>query len=178
MVSGVNTNIRHRGVLFHVQSEASGIQNPHILTHLFNGGNILASLKREYGDKLGAANLDVQVRAMMESQHKDMLRALTRGEHDEAIILRMGAEVFYGEKAPDTDVTIPPTEVAEAAPVTDVSPEDVPTVMAMAEGTESASAKEQLPRAFGDSVVSKRPLDEVVLEFLVDNARKRKRTSK
>ena len=40
------------------------------------------------------------------------------------------------------------------------------------------SAKEQLTRAFGDGVVSQKPLDEVVLDFLVDNARKRKRQSK
>ena len=178
MVSGVNTNIRHRGVLFHVQSEASDIRNPHILTHLFNGGNILASMKGEYGDKLGSENLDVEVRAMMENQHKDMLRALTRGEHDETIILRMGVDVFCGENGPDTDVTIPPSEVAEATPVTVESPEDVPAVMAMSEGTESVSAKEQPSRAFGDSVVSQKPLDEVVLEFLVDNARKHKRPSK
>nr|MCS5619979.1 hypothetical protein [Myxococcota bacterium] len=69
-------------------------------------------------------------------------------------------------------------EVAEATPVTVESPEGVPTVMAMPEGTESVSAKEQPSRAFGDSVVSQKPLDEVVLEFLVDHARKHKRPSK
>ncbi len=45
MITGLNTNFRHRGVLFHVQSEASGIKTPHILTHLFKGGDILASMK-------------------------------------------------------------------------------------------------------------------------------------
>jgi hypothetical protein len=50
--------------------------------------------------------------------------------------------------------------------------------MAMPEGTESVSAKEQPSRVFGDSVVSQKPLDEVVLEFLVENARKHKRPSK
>lgn len=178
MVSGVNTNIRHRGVLFHVQSEASDVKNPHILTHLFNGGNILASMKGEYGDKLGSENLDIEVRAMMENQHKNMLRALTRGEHDEAIISRMGADVFEGEKGPDTDVTIPPPEIVEDTPATVESPEVVPTIVAVAEGAESVSAKEQLSRAFGESVVTQKPLDEVVLEFLVDNARKRKRPQK
>lgn len=178
MVSGVNTNIRHRGVLFHVQSEASDVKNPHILTHLFNGGNILASMKVEYGDKLGSANLEVEVRTMMENQHKSMLRALTRGDHDEAIMSRMGTNVFDGEKGPDTDVTIPPPEVAEATPVTIETPDVVPEVAATRDGAESVSAKEHLSRAFGDSVVTQKPLDEVVLEFLVDNARKRKRTQK
>ena len=178
MVSGVNTNIRHRGVLFHVQSEASDVNNPHILTHLFNGGNVLASMKVEYSDKLGSENLDTEVRAMMENEHKTMLRALTRGEHDEAIVARMGANVFDGEKGADTDVSIPPPEAVEPVPSVETTPEAVPTVVAAPEGAEPVSAKEQLSRAFGDSVVTQKPLDEVVLEYLVDNARKRKRSQK
>ncbi len=40
---------------------------------------------------------------------------------------------------------------------------------------------EQTPqpmRAFGEGVVSQKPLDEVVLEYLVENARKRRRNKK
>ena len=44
-----------------------------------------------------------------------------------------------------------------------------------AEETESVS---RLSRVFGDRVVSEKPLDEVVLDYLVENARKRKRSSK
>jgi hypothetical protein len=48
MLSGFNTNFRYRGVLFHVQTEDSGQQNPHVITHLFYGGNNIASDKQEY----------------------------------------------------------------------------------------------------------------------------------
>lgn len=170
MISGVNTNIRYRGVLFHVQSESSGVNNPHILTHLFKGGDILASTKCSYSDKLGSENLDSEVRAMMEDQHKSMLRALSRGDHDEVIIARVGPDVFDEEKGPDTDVTIPPPEVVEAAPG-----EGATAAAASSEGAQPVSAKERLARAFGDGVVTQKPLDEVVLEFLVDSARNRKR---
>jgi hypothetical protein len=44
--------------------------------------------------------------------------------------------------------------------------------------TAAESPKEQLARAFGDSVVSQKPLDEVVLDYLVENARKRRRGSR
>ena len=54
MQSGFNTNIRHRGVLFHVQTEDSGKANPHVITHLFHGGNIMASEKRDYSEQLAA----------------------------------------------------------------------------------------------------------------------------
>ena len=38
--------------------------------------------------------------------------------------------------------------------------------------------KDRIARAFGDGVVSEKPLDEVVLDFLVENARKRRRSSR
>ena len=173
MISGLNTNIRHRGVLFHVQTESSGVENPRILSHLFKGGDILASMKGDYSDKLQSKNRDSEVRAMMEDQHKSMLRALNRGEHDEAIIARLGADVFSGEKGPDTDATIPPPEAVESAP----PPQEARAGQAQPNAA-PVSAKEQLARAFGEGVVSQKPLDEVVLEFLVDNARNRKNKRK
>jgi len=42
VVPGFNHNIKHKGRIFHVQTEDSGPKNPHIITHLFVGGNILA----------------------------------------------------------------------------------------------------------------------------------------
>jgi hypothetical protein len=164
MLSGFNTNFRYRGVLFHVQTEDSGVSNPRVFTHLFKGGDILASMKSDYSDQLESPNLESEVRSLMEGQHKSMLRALSRGEHDAAITARLGARVFTDEGG-DTDATIPPPEVLE--PVEPV---------AAAKGSESP--KERIARAFGDGVESQKPLDEVVLDYLVDNARKRKRSSK
>ncbi|MFT5695319.1 MAG: hypothetical protein ACI9QQ_001294 [Myxococcota bacterium] len=209
MVSGFNTNIRHRGVLFHVQTEASGVSTPHILSHLFKGGNILASMKGDYSANLELENLEAEVRTMMENQHKTMLRALTRGEHDEAILSRVGKDAFADEKGPDADVTIPPPDVVASKPVVEAVDSDAsaspiaastavtppspsttattnatPPIAAAVEtsGEDEASnpvsPKEQLTRMFGDGVVSQKPLDEVVLDFLVDNARKRKRSQK
>ncbi|MFW5878371.1 MAG: hypothetical protein ACOCVR_01000, partial [Myxococcota bacterium] len=74
MVTGFNHNIKHRGRMFHVQTEDSGIDNPHIITHLFMGGNILASKKTSYADIVHAENLAQLVRTMMEEQQKEMLR--------------------------------------------------------------------------------------------------------
>src|SRR5262245_18055169 len=49
MIIGANTNVRHRGVTFHVQTEDSGRANPHVISHLYHHGTILASEKTEYG---------------------------------------------------------------------------------------------------------------------------------
>jgi hypothetical protein len=184
MQSGFNTNFRYRGVLFHVQTEDSGHANPRVFTHLFKGGDILSSTKGDYSDKLESANLEAEVRSMMESQHKSMLKALSRGEHDALIIERMGPEIFADDSSSDTDATIPPPEVEAAqSPRAEVKAKAQAKPKAGTQVSPPAAAtgetpKERIARAFGDGVVSQKALDEVVLEYLVDNARKRKRSPK
>jgi hypothetical protein len=171
MLSGFNTNYRHRGVLFHVQTEDSGRANPHVITHLFHGGNIIASEKRVYSDKMEAEDLESEVKNLMESQHKQMLKQLSRGEHDAAIAQRLGPEVF--QEQTDSSDTMPP--IAETP-----APVDAPTQSnASSESVDpTESSRDRMVRAFGDSIVSEKPLDEVVLDYLVENARKRKRSAK
>ncbi len=186
MLSGFNTNFRYRGVLFHVQTEDSGLGNPHVITHLFHGGNIMASEKRDYSDLLGEMDgeaLDGAVRKLMEGLHKSMLKQLSRGEHDAAIEQRMGPDVFCA--APEAPAADPPTVTEEerppAAATPSVPPMAEPTrleVEAPAPAPEKTDASSRLSRVFGDRVVSEKPLDEVVLDYLVENARKRKRSAK
>ena len=158
MLSGFNTNFRHRGVLFHVQTEDSGRANPHVITHLFHGGNILASEKRTYAENLDSDSLAEEVRALMEGQHKSMLKRLSRGEYDTVIEQRLGSGVL-DPGSTDTAPTLPPSQAL-------TQPEAV-----------DESTKDRIARAFGQGVVSQKPLDEVVLDYLVENARKRKRSA-
>lgn len=82
MIPGFNHNIKHKGRVYHIQTEDSGPKNPHIITHLFVGGNILASKKTEYTEILGKPDYEKTVRSMMEEQHKQMLRNLVNGVYD------------------------------------------------------------------------------------------------
>jgi hypothetical protein len=82
VVPGFNHNIKHKGRIFHIQTEDSGPKNPHIITHLFVGGNILASKKTQYADIVGQTEYEKTVRSMMEEQHKQMLRNLVNGVFD------------------------------------------------------------------------------------------------
>ncbi len=82
MVTGFNHNIKHNGQIYHVQTEDSGAANPHIITHLFVGGNILATKKTSYADIVHADNLHDIVRELMQEQHKAMLRNLINGVYD------------------------------------------------------------------------------------------------
>jgi len=185
MLPGFNTNFRHRGVLFHVQTEDSGRANPHVITHLFYGGNIIASQKTGYSDKLDAVDLDAEVKSLMETQHKKMLKMLSRSEHDEVIQQRLGPAIFgEGVDPSETMPPLPPATPIPDAPTPSQTPPQAPTEPQLEKQAAKAveggpeTPKERLARAFGEGVVSQKPLDEVVLDYLVENARKRKRSAK
>jgi len=123
MLVGYNHNIGYKGEVFHVQTEDSGINTPHIITLLYRGGNILASKKTSYADIVKMGNLSQVVEELMKEQHKDMLRRLKNGEFDE----RLGLEGVFETPpavapappaAPAPRVAAPPPCTVEATPVT------------------------------------------------------------
>jgi len=81
---GYNTNVRHKGKLYHIQTEDSGVNHPHIITHLFaDGGRIIASKKTEYAEHLGSQDLHAIVKQLMRAQHKAMFIDLRDCVYDE-----------------------------------------------------------------------------------------------
>jgi hypothetical protein len=88
---GFNNNVKHKGRVFHIQTEDSGIKHPHVITHLFaDGGRILKTTKTSYAEHIGAPNLQETVRQLMQEQHKAMFIALRDGQYD----------YLFDEKAP------------------------------------------------------------------------------
>lgn len=83
MVLGFNHNLMYKGEVFHVQTEDSGVANPHIITLLYRGGVIISSRKTSYADILKMESLEVVVEELMKEQHKDMMRRLKAGEFDD-----------------------------------------------------------------------------------------------
>jgi len=83
MVLGFNHNLTYKGEIFHVQTEDSGVANPHIITLLYRGGVIISSKKTSYSDILKMENLEVVVEELMKEQHKEMMRRMKAGEFDE-----------------------------------------------------------------------------------------------
>ncbi|MFZ3065371.1 MAG: hypothetical protein WA277_08830 [Nitrospirota bacterium] len=108
MITGLNTDVTHDGVTYHVQTEDSGLKNPFIVTHCFVKGAIIATKKTSYADILKADCLPDVVKDLMNEQHKQMMRDVVSG----------------GLKKKKSD------------------------------------------EKFGDDVISKKSLDEVILDFL------------
>jgi len=82
-VVGFNHNVKYGPRVYHVQTEDSGLPHAHYITHLFVGGNIVASMKTSYAEKAADPNLHAVVRSLMEGQHKAMLKRLVAGEFNE-----------------------------------------------------------------------------------------------
>src|SRR4051794_19853123 len=106
---GYNNNVRHKNRVFHIQTEDSGVNHPHIITHLFmDGGRILKSIKTSYAQHVGIDGMSETVRVMMKDQHKGLVIALKEGQFDSLFI--------DGGKAPSTDRR---PAVVPAAPISE-----------------------------------------------------------
>lgn len=92
---GFNNNVVHRGRVFHIQTEDSGVKHPHVITHLFaDGGRIVKSHRTDYTEHLEKPDRVQVLRNLMKEQHKAMFIALRDGSLDSLIL-----EIF-GESAP------------------------------------------------------------------------------
>jgi hypothetical protein len=83
MLVGYNHNIRHKGKLYHIQTEDSGLPAMCITTLLYSGGTIVTSKKSEYIDLKEKDNYEDDLRLLMQNQHKEVLIKLKDGFFDD-----------------------------------------------------------------------------------------------
>jgi len=80
-ILGYNHNVRYRGLVFHVQTEDSGVLSPHLFTHLFYEGVIVSTRKLVYD----AGASEDAIKALMQAQHKAVMKELNRHTFDDKI---------------------------------------------------------------------------------------------
>lgn len=175
MAVGFNHNIKHKGKMYHIQTEDSGLDNPHIITHLFVGGNILASKKTSYADIVGAENLAQVVRELMEEQHKEMLRNLINGVYDDidAVYAQQAQSFQPGQIHADgrtvqlqPGMQMPaPREAPRSLPPEVLAARQEPVPVLRNDGAETL---------FGEDLISEKSLDEVILSYLAEDLGDRK----
>ena len=161
-VTGFNHNIKHKGKVFHVQTEDSGVNNPHIITHLFVGGNILATKKGSYADMTKSPNLPELVRELMEEQHKEMLRNLINGTYDN--VDKSATHYEPGQLAPESAPKIDLNLSKKVAAVPVQLPPEVLAARELAEQPRENNVG--VETLFGEDLISEKSLDEVILSYL------------
>jgi hypothetical protein len=103
---GFNNNVKYKGAEYHIQTEDSGLDKPHIITHLFaDGGRIIKSYKRSYANDVARDDVALHVRTLMKGQHMEMVLALREGKFDEILAGRAaGGQVEVLEHAPQVNL--------------------------------------------------------------------------
>lgn len=192
---GYNTNVRHKGKLYHIQTEDSGINHPHVITHLFaDGGRIIASRKTSYSEHLGTDDIEGTVRKLMQEQHKAIfieLRDCVYDEDDDAeLAAPAGASPAEAVAAP---VSAPPAagfdgldvdaleraaeqRASESAAGRALAGQQrrgsgrYQQTVAARESNPPLRARTQTPQSiFGGQLLRGKSLDEVILSYLADD---------
>jgi hypothetical protein len=154
MLPGYNHNISYKGQTFHIQTEDSGLNRPHIITLLFVKGNIISRKKKEYNEIVSRDNVDNLVRELMQEQHKLMLKDLKNGTFDQHL---GGAAPVAAQAAPLAPAP-PPAQVPSDEVI-----EEKPAQKTIAISDDKELSDEDI---FGADLISDKSLDEVILSFL------------
>jgi len=84
VITGFNTDVKYRGVVYHVQTEDKGEVNPLIETLIYKGGEILGSRRLPYSQLVLSREDEAAITKLMEDQHKAMILEVKRGKFDPA----------------------------------------------------------------------------------------------
>ena len=79
VITGFNTDVKYRGLVYHVQTEDKGKVNPLIETLIYKGGEILASRRLPYAELVRDGDTEAAIGRLMEEQHKAMILEVKRG---------------------------------------------------------------------------------------------------
>ena len=183
MVLGFNHNVMYKGEIFHVQTEDSGVNNPHIITLLYKGGVILCSKKTSYADILMMDNLESVVEELMKAQHKELMRRLKSGEFDDRAF-SIQAPLLENYEIPSPK---PEAEVAPAAPSATPESRPIDDIFSTARPAKADEPKSDISLLFelpGQKAAPVEPLpvekpakevvslDEAILNFFGANEKK------
>lgn len=90
MEKGFNSDIVFKGMSFHVQSEDWGIDNPYLVSRVYQNGAVIKSIKTPYAEvlrpsaglaRIGRLGIDPQaVRLALRAQHEKILDLLVSGQ--------------------------------------------------------------------------------------------------
>ena len=82
MITGFNTDIQFKGVIYHVQSEDKGLKNPKVETLVYRGGIILHAKRTSYSEVLHIDCLQEVVTRLMQEQHQRVIQEIKTGRFE------------------------------------------------------------------------------------------------
>lgn len=82
MEKGYNSDVSHNGLSYHVQTEDWGLENPFLVSRVYQDGAVVKSIKTAYDDILPGEQKKQSefIRMAMKFQHKKILDLLLSGQ--------------------------------------------------------------------------------------------------
>ncbi len=130
---GFNNNVKYKDHVYHIQTEDSGLNKPHVITHLFaDGGRIIKSHKRLYASEVSRPDVTMYVRALMKGQQMEMIISLRDGKFDQVIEGHAVGGMETLTEAPSVDIKQIKKKPAEVLPPSKSTSQAMPAVSARA----------------------------------------------
>jgi hypothetical protein len=173
MIAGYNTDVRHGDVVFHVQTEDKGLDNPYVESLVYVGGRVLAAKRSSYAAMLAEGKGVAEVSALMETQHRAIIAAIKQGRFDAKLEAMTGVVAVPKPAAiPETMTAaqVVPETAAQPIPASVPLPPLPPLPMAPPVGAAPEPEPEVDLLSQTRSTERERTLDQVILEYLLAEA--------
>ncbi|HMG34640.1 MAG TPA: hypothetical protein VKM94_11935 [Blastocatellia bacterium] len=85
MITGFNTDVRHDGRVYHVQTEDRGREKAVLESLVYVGGTIVAKKSTPYSDQLAKGATEDMIAGLLKKQHQVIIAAIKAGRIEELI---------------------------------------------------------------------------------------------
>jgi hypothetical protein len=85
MITGYNTDVRHDGHIYHVQTEDRGQSNPVLESLVYMGGTIIAKKATPYSTQLQQGATEEMIASLLKRQHQVIIAAIKAGRIDDLV---------------------------------------------------------------------------------------------
>jgi hypothetical protein len=182
MITGFNTDVKHEGNVYHVQTEARGRDNPVLESLVYIGGTIIAKKMTPYADQLRQGATEDAIALLLKRQHQVMIAAIRAGriedlvrhseEKAEEAVNRTVAERVppSAPQIPTTSRTVPPRQPSPSeqtrteGPSVPASQMKTPEVTQPSRSTQPKSVSSKTPASI--TATGGLNLDEVISDYL------------
>ena len=126
MITGFNTDVRHEGHIYHVQTEDRGHENPVLESLVYIGGTIVAKKSTPYSQQLSEGATEEAIASLLKRQHQVIIAAIKAGRIED--LIKHSAQKQNDRKEPPAKE---PT--VKELPIKDLPAKEPPAIAAMKE---------------------------------------------
>lgn len=85
MINGFNTDVRHEGHVYHVQTEDRHGKSPALESLVYIGGSIIAKKSTSYADQISNGATEEMIASLLKRQHQVVIAAIKAGRIEDLI---------------------------------------------------------------------------------------------